>query len=306
MSVVTFYKFVRLDALDDLRARLQATSEAHALRGTVLLAEEGINGTLSGETTVLEAFLAVLREDPRICDLTVRYSEASPDNPVFYRLKIRVKPEIVSFGQVHADPSEATGDHVSAEQWHALLDDPDVLVIDTRNDYEVSIGTFPGSVNPQTTSFREFPEFVDRHLDPTVHRHIAMCCTGSIRCEKASAYLLDKGFAAVSQLEGGILEYLQVVAAEDNRWVGECFVFDQRVSVDGALQQGSFEQCFACRHPLSSEDLQSDRYRKGISCSHCFDHPDDDQRAGFQERQRQVGLAAARGDQHIGARQKPG
>ncbi len=302
-NVATFYKFVHLEAPEEVRAWLHEVGASLALKGTVLLADEGINGTLTGRRVDLAAFLAALQQDVRFENLPVRHSTAPPDNPLFYRLKIRVKPEIVSFGQPEVDPGVATGEHVTAERWHDLLDDPDVLVIDTRNDYEVSIGTFPGSLNPETTNFREFVDFVDRHLDPGEHTRVAMCCTGGIRCEKASAYLLGKGFEAVYQLEGGILEYLRSVDREDNRWVGECFVFDQRVSVDYDLRQGSFEQCFACRHPLSSKDLQSARYQQGVACPHCFDHTDDEQRAGYRERQRQVTLADARGELHIGTPQ---
>ncbi len=303
MNVATFYQFVHLEALDEVRARLQDLGEDLALKGTVFLAEEGINATLSGARENLDAFVAALEEDGGCVDLPVRYSTAEPDNPVFYRLKIRIRPEIVSFGRPGIDPSFATGQHVDADRWNALLDDPDVLVIDARNDYEVSVGTFPGSLNPETTNFREFPEFVHRHLDPGVHRQIAMYCTGGIRCEKASAYLLEQGFEAVYQLDGGILEYLQSVRPGASRWVGECFVFDQRVSVDEGLQQGSYEQCFACRHPLSHQDLQSHRYRHGVSCPHCFDQADGHRRAGFRERQRQVALSEARGDQHMGVPQ---
>jgi len=300
-AVATFYKFVPPGDLETLRSELETRAETLAIRGTVLLAEEGINGTLSGSREKLEALVAWLREAPPFTDLTVRYSLAQPENPVFHRLKIRIKPEIVNMGVADVDAGRRTGTHVDPERWHELLEDPDVVVIDTRNDYEVAIGTFPGAVNPETRSFREFPEFVRRHLDPDQQSRVAMFCTGGVRCEKASAYLLEQGFAEVSQLDGGILNYLEQVDEEDNHWQGECFVFDQRVSVDERLQQGSFTQCFACRRALTPEDMASVHYQRGISCPHCINEQDAEQRAAFVERARQEALAAGRGERHIGA-----
>jgi len=266
----------------------------------VLLAEEGINGTLTGTREALETWLDSVREDPRLRALSAKFSTASDDNPVFHRLKVRIKKEIVSFGEPGLRPGEHTGEHVDPEGWNQLLDDPDVLVIDTRNRYEIAIGTFPGAVDPDTTNFREFADYVRQHVDPAQHPRIAMCCTGGIRCEKASAFMLKQGFEAVYQLDGGILQYLESVREEDNRWQGECFVFDQRVSVNEGLEQGDYEQCFACRRPLSAQDLASPHYRQGVSCPHCIDERDEAERGGFEERQRQVLLAEARGQQHIG------
>ncbi|MFW6093563.1 MAG: rhodanese-related sulfurtransferase [Pseudomonadota bacterium] len=304
-AVMTFYRFVPLRNLDALRTELEALARTADLRGTVLLAGEGINGTLTGEPRALEAFAERLRAGPAgtgdaFAGLPCRFSAAAPDNPVFHRLKVRIKPEIVRLGQPDAAPAERTGEHVDAARWNHLLDDPEVVVVDTRNSYEVAIGSFPGAVDPGTRTFREFPDYVRTHLDPASHPRIAMFCTGGIRCEKASAWLLEQGFETVYQLRGGILRYLETVAAQDNRWQGECFVFDQRVSVTPDLDEGSFEQCYACRRPLSPEDTASPAYQVGVSCPHCMDEVSDAQRAAFRERRRQVALAAQRGERHVG------
>jgi UPF0176 protein len=303
-SVATFYKFVRLPDPAQMRHEIDALARDLAMKGTILLAEEGINGTVTGAASTLQEFLRALERIPEFSELALKYSSAAPGNPVFHRLKVRVKPEIVSFGVPGLDPGARTGTHVGAEAWNELLDDPGVTVIDTRNDYEVAIGSFPGAVNPATESFREFADFVADHLDPERDARVAMFCTGGIRCEKASAYLLERGFPQVYQLDGGILKYLETVRAEENRWEGECFVFDQRVSVDRDLQEGSYEQCYACRRPLSAQDVESPEYRPGVSCPHCAAEQPEARRAAFAERARQVALAARRGEAHIGARQE--
>lgn len=299
-AVVTFYKFVALDELDALRDALEERASELGLCGTVLLAEEGINGTLSGSRAQLSRLVDWLRERSAFTDLLCKYSTSDPENTVFHRLKIRVKPEIVNMGRPEVAVVERTGTHVGPGQWHELLEDPDVVVIDTRNDYEVAIGTFPGALNPGTNSFREFPGYVQAHLDPVSNPRVAMFCTGGVRCEKASSYLLEAGFQEVFQLDGGILNYLEQVSGEDNRWQGECFVFDQRVSVDDSLQQGSFSQCFACRRALTAEDLDAPDYQYGISCTYCINDTDEQRRAAFAERARQEALAHARGERHIG------
>ena len=300
VQVGTFYRFVAIDDVEQAVALWRDACEQEGLRGTVLLAAEGVNATLVGDRDRIDRCLATVAVDPRFRGLVPRYSGAANDNPVFHRLKVRAKPEIVTMGVAGVTPAVATGEHVDAERWHQLLDDPDVLVIDTRNDYEVAIGTFEGATHPATTNFREFPDYVAEHLDPAEHPRVAMCCTGGIRCEKASAYLLGLGFEAVYQLDGGILSYLEQVTPETNRWRGECFVFDQRVSVDAALDEGGYEQCFACRHPLSAEDLASPDYRLGVSCPRCVDAVEPARRGGFAERRRQVELADTRGTRHIG------
>jgi len=298
---MTFYRFTPLVRLETLRADLEARAEALDLKGTILLAEEGINGTLAGAQRALEAMAAVLRGIDGLDVMPFKFSEANTGNPVFYRLKVRIRPEIVALGQPGVNPASRTGTHVDAATWNALLDDPDVLVIDTRNHYEVGVGTFPGAVDPVTRSFRQFPDYVAT-LDPSSQRKVAMFCTGGIRCEKASAFMLDQGFEAVFQLDGGILKYLETVPEGENRWQGECFVFDQRVSVDDALGEGTYRQCFACRTPLTPEDTESPDYLAGISCPHCVGALSEEQRASFEERQRQVRLAEARGDLHVGKR----
>ncbi len=305
-AVVTFYQFAPLEDLESVRASLHGAAEQAHLKGTILLAEEGMNGTLTGDREALERFAAVLRAVPGFQDMPFKFSTAEAGNPVFYRLKVKVKAEIVALGKPEVKPAERTGTHVDAAAWNALLDDPEVIVIDTRNDYEIGIGTFPGAVDPHTRSFKQFPDYV-AGLDPAQHKRVAMFCTGGIRCEKASAYMLDQGFEAVFQLDGGILKYLETVPAAENRWEGECFVFDQRVSVDSGLGEGSYVQCFACRRPLTAADVASADYAEGVSCPHCIDEQDEAQRAAFLERQRQVELSRARGELHVGqAMRTPG
>ncbi len=301
MAVCTFYKFVRLTELAELQTRLQQTGERLDLRGTVLIAEEGINGTLTGALHTLRSFIGALNLLPAFEDLPVKFSTAAADNEVFHRLKIRIKREIVALGLPSVDPTLRTGEHVSAQRWNELLDDPDVLIIDTRNRYECSVGSFPGALQPDTRSFREFPAFVETQLDPARHRAVAMFCTGGIRCEKASAYMLEQGFEHVYQLDGGILKYFETIEPAANRWQGECFVFDQRVSLNDALTEGAFAQCFACRRPVSAADQQHPDYEIGVCCPSCVGERSELDRAGFRERQRQMGLAEQRGQKHIGA-----
>ena len=237
MIVAAFYRFVRLDSLEALRSRLEGLAAGLGLKGTILLAEEGINGGLCGAREALDAFMAALDEDQRFAGLPVRFSAAASGNPVFDRLKVRIRPEIVSLGQPQADPLKAAGQRVAAADWHALLDDPNVQVVDVRNAYETAIGGFPGALDPDTERFRDFPAFVEEALNPDVHREVALYCTGGIRCEKASAFLLNLGFETVHQLDGGILNYLASVPTEESRWRGDCFVFDQRLAVDRQLHQ---------------------------------------------------------------------
>lgn len=297
--VMTFYQFAPLADLEAVQADLQQRAQTLGLKGTILLAAEGINGTLTGDEPALKTFAEVLGGIPGFERMPFKFSESRPGNPVFYRLKVRIKPEIVALGRPEVNPARRTGTHVDAATWNALLDDPHVLVIDTRNHYEIGIGTFPGAVDPGTRSFRQFPEYV-ASLDPVRQPKIAMFCTGGVRCEKASAYMLEQGFEAVYQLDGGILKYLETVPEGENRWQGECFVFDQRISVNGSLGEGTYQQCFACRRPLTAEEMTSPDYVAGVSCPHCVDEHTATQRASFEERQRQVRLADARGDLHVG------
>jgi UPF0176 protein len=293
------YKFVRLENYQEMRQPLQKTMEDNGVKGTLLLANEGINGTVAGTREGIDALLAWLQSDDRLADIS--YKESFDDEMPFYRTKVKLKKEIVTMGVEGIDPRHVVGTYVKPKDWNALISDPDVVLVDTRNDYEIEIGTFEGAVNPHTETFREFPEYVARNLDNTKHKKVAMFCTGGIRCEKSTAYMKEQGFEEVYHLEGGILKYLEEVPKEETMWQGECFVFDNRVAVNHDLEKGSYEQCHACRLPITEEDMASDKYEQGISCPHCFDSVTDEQRARFAERQRQIELAKQRGEEHIGA-----
>ena len=298
-QVAALYRFVRLEDFEDLRAPLLAFCEARGIRGTLLLAEEGINGTIAGTEQAISEVLAYLRSDNRLADLDCKFSY-NTDRP-FLRMKVKLKKEIVTMGRPGIDPNQCVGRYASPEQWNALVDDPECLVIDTRNDYEVEIGTFQGAINPNTTSFREFPEWVEENLDPSKHKKVAMFCTGGIRCEKSTSLLVSMGFEDVWHLQGGILNYLEKTPVEQTRWDGECFVFDSRVSVDHDLEKGSYDQCYACRFPIDDAQKASDLYVPGVSCPRCHDAHSDQQKERFAERQKQIALAKARGEAHIGA-----
>ncbi|QZZ18771.1 rhodanese-related sulfurtransferase [Leptothermofonsia sichuanensis E412] len=268
LIVATFYKFVKLQDFAEKQAPLLACCSQAGIKGTILLAAEGINGAIAGSREAVDAVLTFLRADPRLADLEHR--ESTAETFPFDRIKVRLKREIVTLGMPAIDPSQQVGTYVSPQDWNALISDPDVLTIDTRNDYEVSIGTFKGAQNPKTGSFRQFPEYVRHHLDPTKHKKIAMFCTGGIRCEKASALLLAQGFQEVYHLKGGILKYLEEIPPAESLWQGECFVFDQRVAVSHGLEAGTHEMCQSCGHPISEQNKNSPYYEAGISCPHCF------------------------------------
>ena len=298
--VFAFYRFAAVTDPELLASQLQPLCEKLTLRGTILVAGEGLNGTLSGSKENLSMLCDRLREEPGFAELEGKYSRAKQDNVVFHRMKVRVKPEIVAMGVPGVNPARKTGIHADVATWNALLADPDVIVIDTRNDYEIDIGHFPGAINPKTQSFREFPEFVEQTISPEKHPRVAMFCTGGIRCEKASAYMLEKGFKEVYQLDGGILKYMELAEPSANLWQGECFIFDQRVSVNKNLEQGQYVQCHACRHPLTHTETESSKYVLGESCDYCHAVLTDKQKSSFAERQRQVNLARDRGERHIG------
>ena len=301
-SIVTFYRFVAIDDPERLREHIDEIARTRGVVGTVLLAHEGINATLAHpQRRPLEETLATLRKDSRLGDIIARWSRGADGNPVFHRLKVRVRPEIVTLD----GPLEATaprGTHVDADTWNRLLEDPQVTVIDTRNDYEIESGTFPGARAPGIRHFRDFPEFV-ADLSPVDHPRVAMFCTGGIRCEKAGALMTAKGFE-VYQLDGGILRYLETVGRDENAWQGECFVFDQRVTLTADLQQGDYVQCHACRRPVSEAGRQSPDYRPGVSCPKCANETSTVQRSRYAERARQEARARARGGRHVGARQE--
>ncbi|MFC3285708.1 oxygen-dependent tRNA uridine(34) hydroxylase TrhO [Litchfieldella rifensis] len=294
--VAALYKFVTLDDFEALREPLRQTMLANDVKGTLLLAEEGINGTVAGSREGIDALLAWLQADPRLTDID--HKESYCDVPPFYRTKVKLKKEIVSLGVAGVDPNRRVGTYVEPRDWNDLVADPEVLVIDTRNDYEVAIGTFEGAIDPKTKSFREFPEYVKAHYDPVRHKKVAMFCTGGIRCEKASSFMLGEGFEEVYHLKGGVLRYLEEVPEKASLWRGECFVFDNRVTVRHDLSEGEYEQCHACRMPISTEDQRSSRYEPGVSCPHCWDSLPEKTRAGARERQKQIELAKARNEPH--------
>ena len=300
MKVVSFYRFLDLADPEAFRAELQALCEEEGLLGTVLVAREGFNGTLAGPENSVRDVLAWIEQrlSPN-AGIDGRWTDT--DGAPFRRMRVRVKKEIVTLGRPDILPHQKSGIHVPPEEWNDLIDDPNMLVIDTRNHYEVEVGTFPRSIDPGTDSFRQFPAFAKELADSSRDRPLAMFCTGGIRCEKATALMLKLGFGEVYHLQGGILNYLEITQAEDNRWNGECFVFDTRVAVDRDLAEGGYVQCHACRRPLSSDDLKSPVYREGVSCPHCADDLDTDRAGRLEERRRQVALARERGDTHIGA-----
>ena len=298
-QVVALYRFVRLDDYESMREPLLNFCLDRHIRGTLLLAHEGINGTVAGSDSAIDELLNYLRADDRLADLDCKFS--SHEERPFLRMKVKLKREIVTMGQENIDPNVCVGRYASPQEWNALIDDPDVLVIDTRNEYEVEIGTFAGAVNPQTNSFREFPDWVEQNLDPKKHKKVAMFCTGGIRCEKSTSLLVSRGFEDVWHLKGGILNYLEQTPEEDTRWEGECFVFDSRVAVNHQLEKGSYDQCFACRFPIDDDQKQSPYYLPGVSCPRCVNAHTEQQKGRFAERQRQIGLAKRRGESHIGA-----
>lgn len=300
--VAALYKFASLHDYKDMQQPLQDVCNSHGIKGTLLLAQEGINGTVAGSQAGIDALLQFLRSDPRLAD--IEHKESHADEMPFYRMKVRLKKEIVTLGVPGIDPNKKVGTYVPPEEWNALISDPDVIVVDTRNSYEYEIGTFKGAIDPHTETFREFPKFVSQNLDPSRHKKVAMFCTGGIRCEKASSFMLEQGFEEVYHLQGGILKYLEKVPAEESLWQGECFVFDQRVAVKQGLELGEHVLCHACRHPVSPQERQSPEYEEGVSCPHCYATQTEEKRHSAAERQRQVELAMQRGDSHIGKSQK--
>lgn len=294
MSVVVcaLYRFAALEDYRALREPLLQHCLDHGVRGTLLLAAEGINGTIAGSREGIDAVLVFLRRYPALAGLDGR--ETVAEEPPFRRMKVKLKREIVTMGVPGVDPGRRVGTYVPPVQWNELVDDPEVLLVDARNHYEHRVGTFRGALDPGTDNFREFPEWATTHLDPSRHRRVAMFCTGGIRCEKASAYLLEQGFEQVYHLQGGVLAYLEQVPQEHSTWEGECFVFDERVTVNHALERGEYAQCHGCRRPVSPQEQQSPLYEPGISCPACHDTLSSLQRERFGERKRQAELARAR------------
>ena len=297
--VCALYKFVTLENFQDLRQPLLNVLEDNHIRGTLLLANEGVNGTVAGSRESIDTLLDWLRDDPRLADID--YKESYTNTPPFNRAKVKLKKEIVTLGVEGIDPKRVVGTYVSPKDWNKLISDPDVILVDTRNDYEFKVGTFKNAVNPNTESFREFPGFVKTHLDPEKHKKVAMFCTGGIRCEKSTAFLKEQGFDEVYHLKGGILKYLEEVPPQETLWEGECFVFDERVTVNLQLEKGRYDQCNACRMPITETDKASDQYEQGVSCPHCYGKISPDQKARFMEREKQMALAKQRGEAHIGS-----
>jgi UPF0176 protein len=297
--VAALYYFTKLDDFQSLQKPLLNKLLSLDIKGTLLLAHEGINGTVAGTQKSIDELLDWIKSDLRLANVDAKFSfdEKMP----FYRTRVKLKKEIVTMGVVDIDPSYSSGTYVSPEDWNDLISDPDVILIDTRNDYESAIGTFKNAIIPNTTSFREFPDYSNNHLASFKQRKVAMFCTGGIRCEKSTAYLKQQGFDDVYHLRGGILKYLEKVPESESLWEGECFVFDNRVSVNHTLKKGSYDQCHACRLPITDIDKKSNEFQQGVSCPNCFNKKSDIARLRFIEREKQVQLASERGELHIGS-----
>jgi UPF0176 protein len=300
IKVAALYRFASFNQPELLQPQIAAWCAEHGLKGTILVATEGVNGTVAGSEAGIDAVVAHLRTLPGCAELDVKYSHAN-EMP-FYRMKVRLKKEIVTLGVDGIDPKREVGTYVQPEDWNALISDPDTVLIDTRNDYEVAIGTFEGAVDPRTKSFSEFPEWFRAHRDELAagKTKFAMFCTGGIRCEKSTAFLKAEGIDDVYHLGGGILRYLENIPEAESKWQGECFVFDERVSVKHGLELGEMELCHACRRPISQEDKASAHFIEGVACPACYAERTDEDRARFAERQKQIALAKKRGKQHIG------
>ena len=293
--VAAFYKFAKLPDFKQLQAPFLEFCLSVNINGTILLAEEGVNGTVAGSRDSIDSLMAFLKTEPRLHDID--HKESFTNELPFDRMKVKLKKEIVPLGVSTVDPNELVGTYVSAEDWNELISDPEMIIVDTRNDYEVDIGTFKNAIDPKTKRFRDFPAFVSDNLNPDKHKKVAMFCTGGIRCEKASSYMLQQGFKEVFHLKGGILKYLEKIPADKSLWDGECFVFDQRIAVGNGLIVGDHEQCYACRHPVSPQDRESSKFRLGVSCPYCFDNLPEKTRARAIERQKQNVLSKKRTEQ---------
>ena len=285
-KVAALYKFTPIEDIETLRKAIYAFADKHApsICGTLLLAPEGINGTIAAAPNEMDTIIEFLDDLLKVNEGELKYSSA--EEQPFNRFKVRPKKELITIRKPEANPNKQVGEYVEAEDWNDLLNDPDVIVLDTRNDYETKVGIFEGAVDPGTKIFTEFPEWVDKNLDPTKHKKVAMYCTGGIRCEKASSYMLAHGFENVYHLKGGILKYLETVNKEDSKWEGDCFVFDQRVSVGHGLQEGDWKVCHACREPLSTEDCEREEFEHGISCHHCIETLTPEREKALRDRQK--------------------
>lgn len=297
--VAALYQFKLIDPskLNDLKLELFELCLNNQVKGTLLIAAEGLNGTVSGPRAGIDRLKQYLQNVLKFDQLS--YKESFCTTPPFLRLKVKIKKEIVTIGDLSVDPLAKVGTYVKGKEWNQLLEDPEVFVIDTRNDYEVAIGKFKNAVDPETKNFREFPDYVKNNLDPKKHKKIAMYCTGGIRCEKASSYMLEQGFEEVYHLQGGILKYIEETEKDQSLWDGSCFVFDERVAVDHDLNPDTYSQCYGCRHPLTPEEVKSEKTMLGICCPYCVDQTSLSQKQRFAERQKQINLAKSRGERHI-------
>tara|TARA_B100000768_G_C11213302_1_gene347004 strand:- start:140 stop:1081 length:942 start_codon:yes stop_codon:yes gene_type:complete len=297
-----FYHFVRIEEYKKLQPIIQDFCDKNSIKGTILLASEGINGTLSAYEKNINDFHRFIKNDEQFKNKfkSIAHKESWAKKNPFYRMKVRIKKEIVTLGVKGISPTKKVGKYVKSGDWNALISDPNTIIIDTRNSYEVDIGSFKGAVNPKTNSFRELPQFIDKNIEKYKGKKIAMFCTGGIRCEKATSLLIEKGIENVFHLQGGILKYLEKIPEEKSLWQGECFVFDQRVAVTHKLKQGKYNQCFACRHPLSPDEMSSNQYKKGSSCPYCYNKLTDKKKSSLLERQKQIDLAHLKGEEHIG------
>jgi UPF0176 protein len=302
-TIITFYQFTDLPDFQDWKDRLEEIGEKEKVLGTIILAKEGINATICGPDGGVSTFMAFLRKDERFANMPSRSTFTS--RKTFYRLRIAIRDEIVTLGVPDIDPAEVVGKYVEPEDWNDLIDDPEILLVDTRNEYEIELGTFKGALNPNTQNFSEWPDFVKDSLENSPKRKVAMFCTGGIRCEKASSHLLQNGFDEVYHLRGGILNYLQKVEADKSKWKGECFVFHHQVSVTHGLKDGEAVLCFGCRCPITNEDLSSPHYEQGVSCPKCNASLSDGKRESLRERQRQIELSRQRSETHIGHKMPP-
>ena len=301
--VASLYKFVEIKDMLSLQDNLYNICKENNIMGTILIADEGINGTISGKNNKIKKTISSLTSDERFSDIEIKYS--STDKQPFHRMKVRLKKEIVTIGIPEINPNKKVGRYVKPEDWNELISNPDVVVIDTRNKYETKIGSFQNALDPKTASFREFPDWVKKfkNSEENANKKIAMFCTGGIRCEKASSLMKEEGFEDVYHLQGGILKYLETVDKENSLWNGECFVFDQRVCLTDELEVGSYKMCFACRMPITEEDMLNKKYIEGISCIYCYDKTTKEKKERFGSRQKQILLAKERGEKHLGGKQ---
>ena len=304
ICIISFYKFVTILNLEELKIQIENICSKFDTKGTILIAPEGINGTIEGSKNNIKKFLETLKNNKKFSDIIPKYSYSPKDS--FNRMKVRLKKEIVTIGNTEVNPNKYIGKYIEPNDWNELISDPNTILIDTRNEYEVAIGTFKGAINPKTKSFRDLPNWIKNNLenedDDYKNKKIAMFCTGGIRCEKSTSYLVQKGFTNVSHLKGGILKYLENIPKKKSLWDGECFVFDQRVSVAEELKPGSYLMCHGCRMPLKPEDTKLKSYIHGVSCKYCHNKKSAESKKRYADRQKQINLALERGEKHMGSK----